>query len=353
MSKTTIDFKFIKQEADLLAVLSHYGLKLEGKGVQRQALCPFHDDKRPSLKVNLGRKVFHCFGCGAKGNIYAFVMRKEGLGETEIRKAARKVADICGIPLAPPTGTPAKHAQKPGEQGLGSETMKETSVPQSSVTEPPVALDEASTNEPLSAEFVERFRAKLEGAHDHPFLRARGLSPVLIDHFELAYFPTSAKGMMRGRVVIAIHNERGELIAYCGRWASDDPLPEGAGKYLLPKGFNKSAALYNLHRVRDKKHLILVEGFFSVYRLAELGVPAVALMGRSISDEQIALLSEAGVKYLTVMLDGDEPGRSGACAMMERFAKEPFRVKFALLPDGSEPDTAPEAVLRELLNLRS
>jgi DNA primase len=159
--------------------------------------------------------------------------------------------------------------------------------------------------------------------------------------------------MMRGRIVIPIHNERGQLIAYCGRWALPEEPPEGEDKYKLPARFRKSQVLYNLHRVRGKKHLILVEGFFSVFRLFELGVPAVALMGRSISDEQIALLRDAGVKYLTVLLDGDEPGRSGAEAMMERLSKEAFRVKFALLPDGSEPDTVNEAVLRELLNLRS
>ena len=77
------------------------------------------------------------------------------------------------------------------------------------------------------------------------------------------------------------------------------------------------------------------------------------LMGRSLSDEQIELLHQSGVRFLTVLLDGDEPGRTGACAMMARLAREPFRVKFALLPEGSEPDTVDELVLRELLRLRS
>jgi DNA primase len=231
--------------------------------------------------------------------------------------------------------------------------MEEPSSPQSPASEAPTALDEVSANEPLSAEFVERFRAKLERAHEHPFLKSRGLTPVLVDLFELAYFPPSQKGMMRSRVVIPIHNEHGKLLAYCGRWALSEDPPEGQGKYLLPKGFHKQLVLYNLHRVAGRKHLILVEGYFSVFRLCELGVPAVALMGRSISDEQIALMRDAGVRFLTILLDGDEPGRSGACAMMERLSKEPFRVKFALLPDGTEPDTVEEAVLRELLNLRS
>ena len=96
-----------------------------------------------------------------------------------------------------------------------------------------------------------------------------------------------------------------------------------------------------------------MEGFFSVMRLHALGVPAVALMGRSISDEQLALLRDAGMQYLTVMLDGDEPGRSAAGAMMEQLCREPFRVKFALLPDGTEPDTVDEVVLREILSLKA
>jgi DNA primase len=153
--------------------------------------------------------------------------------------------------------------------------------------------------------------------------------------------------------VIPIHNEAGDLLAYCGRWALPEEPPEGEEKYKLPPRFRKSAVLYGLNRVRGKKHLVLVEGFFSVFRLFALGVPAVAFMGRSISDEQIALLHKVEVKYLTVLLDGDEPGRTGAAAMMERLAREPFRVKFPLLPDGTEPDTVDEAVLRELLSLRS
>ena len=74
-------------------------------------------------------------------------------------------------------------------------------------------------------------------------------------------------------------------------------------------------------------------------------------MGRSLSEEQTALLRESGVKYLTVLLDGDEPGRTAVPAVMERLAREPFRVKFGLLPEGSQPDTVPEVFLRELLRL--
>jgi DNA primase len=121
----------------------------------------------------------------------------------------------------------------------------------------------------------------------------------------------------------------------------------------LPPKFHKQLVLYNLHRVRGRKHLILVEGYFSVFRLFQLGVPAVALMGSSLSAAQVTLLREAGVKYLTVLLDGDEAGRAAAPAIMARLASEPFLVKFGLLPEGSQPDTVPETFLRDLLRLKA
>jgi DNA primase len=348
-----IDFKYLKQAADFLVVLRHYGLDSTGKGVSRALRCPFHPDKTASLKVNLGRKGFHCFGCGAKGNILSFVQKMESLDEDELRAAARKLADIAGVPLAPPSDVAGKAVKRHADAGGGPETMNEPSEVQTPVSEASSASDEASQNEPLSVEFLERFRAKLEPAHEHPYLRARGLTPVLIDTFELGFFPPEAKGMMRGRIVLPIHNLANEIVAFVGCWASDDPLPEGAGKYLLPPKFHKQLELYNLHRVLGKKHLIVVEGYFSVMRLFELGVPAVALMGSTLSDGQVALLHETGVKYLTIMLDGDEAGRSAAPAMMERLAVEPFLVKFGLLPEGTQPDTVPEAFLRELLRLKA
>jgi DNA primase len=76
-------------------------------------------------------------------------------------------------------------------------------------------------------------------------------------------------------------------------------------------------------------------------------------MGSSMSAAQVALLREAGVKFLTVLLDGDEAGRSATPSMMARLATEPFLVKFGLLPEGSQPDTVPETFLRELLRLKA
>src|SRR3954469_17496681 len=113
-----IDFKWIKEQADFLKVLAHYKIEVFGKGTSRSIHCPFHQDKTASCKINLGRKGYHCFGCGAHGNILTFVQQKEGLDDDELRAAARKLSDICSIPLAPPAEHRATLQKSNANEGL-------------------------------------------------------------------------------------------------------------------------------------------------------------------------------------------------------------------------------------------
>jgi DNA primase len=144
-----------------------------------------------------------------------------------------------------------------------------------------------------------------------------------------------------------IHDEHGVLVAYTGRWASDE-LPEGVPKYDLPHKFPKRLVLFNLHRVTHAEHLVLVEGYWSVFRLHALDVAAVALMGRTLSVEQETLLIGSGVRMLTLMLDGDRPGREAADQLLPRLADR-FFVRSVRLPDQEKPDTVPEQFLLEVL----
>ena len=96
---------------------------------------------------------------------------------------------------------------------------------------------------------------------------------------------------MKERICFPIHDAKGELIAYSGRWASDD-LPEDVPRYLLPKGFEKSKVLYNLHRILEKGSdtVVIVEGFWSVLRLHSEGIPCVSTFGDSVSEAHAELL---------------------------------------------------------------
>ena len=180
---------------------------------------------------------------------------------------------------------------------------------------------------------------------DHPYLAERGLSPERVAFFGLGY---CSRGVMAGRICIPIHNEQGELVAYAGRWPGDD-LPEGEERYKLPAKFEKSRVLYNLNRVVAGEHIVLVEGYWSVFRLHTLGIPVAALMGWSVSPEQIALLRDHGTRFVTLLFDGDETGRRARDKALPELASA-FFVKAPLLPDGEKPDTLLEAELRKLVH---
>lgn len=186
------------------------------------------------------------------------------------------------------------------------------------------------------------FTLKLDPTH--PYLFERGLTPPLLDTFGLGYCES---GFLKGRIAIPLHDESGTLVAYAGRCASDE-VPAGVAKYLLPRDFKKSEVLFNLHRVASADHVMLVEGYWAVFRLHSLGIPAVALMGRTLSRAQEELLACSGARFLTLLLDGDKPGRMAAQALLPRVTRNWF-VYHAELPDGQQPDTVDEEKLWRVL----
>jgi DNA primase len=345
MAQEWIDYGALKASADMAAVLAHYSLKAPRSRRKFNIRCPFHDDREPSCGIDLDLKTFHCFGCKAKGNVLDFVKRMEG---GTLPEAAEALADISGLELpmrerdevAPKQ--PVRRARSAGEKRKGGETIKRSSAPGCGSVEP-----SAGEPAPVAENPPLRFELKLE--REHPYLLERGIGQATIETFGLGVCPASSRSIMKGRLCIPVHNPQGELVAYAGRWLGDD-IPEGEPRYKLPEGFRKSLVLYNLHRVKGAHELVIVEGYFSVFRLHELGVKAVALMGHDCSDEQISLLQAAGVTQLTLLLDGDEPGREAAAVLTPRLARA-FYVHLAELPDDEKPDTVDEATLRTLLAL--
>ena len=138
---------------------------------------------------------------------------------------------------------------------------------------------------------------------------------------------------MAGRVVVPIHDEIGDLVAYAGR-AIDGTDP----KYKLPPGFHKSLVLYNLHRATEFGNMaVLVEGFFDCLRLTQVGVSSpVALMGCSMSAHQEDALCRLFQKVV-IMLDGDEAGRGAAAEIAARLQKRMW-VRVVTIPENRQPD---------------
>ena len=137
-------------------------------------------------------------------------------------------------------------------------------------------------------------------------------------------------------------------MAYSGRWADED-LPEDVPRYLLPKGFEKSKVLYNLHRVLEKGSdtVVIVEGFWSVLRLYSEGIPCVSTFGDSLSKAQAKQLVKHGFKSAILIYDRDEAGRTGTIASLPVLAERLF-VRTIALNDGVKPDTMSNKIVKAL-----
>lgn len=311
MAATWVDFKEIKTNVAIEQVLERYGARLRRNGGELRGPCPLptHTSRRSrdSFSVSPSRNVWSCRsqscmqarGGQAGGNILDLVALMEGCS---VREAALRLQDWSGT------------------------------FPQRR----PVPADEIppAPNAPL------HFTLQHIDGH-HPYLAARGLTAETIRTFGVGTY--RGKGFLRGRIVIPIHNEHGDLVAYVGRaLGNEEP------KYRFPVGFRKSQVLFNLHRAcaSGARTVIVVEGFFDTFAVHQAGYPAVvALMGSTLSAQQAELLSHAFDRVL-LLLDGDAAGRQGTTVVTRALATR-TPVSVITLEEGVQPDQlTPEQVQR-------
>jgi DNA primase len=334
MGARGVDFDYVKSLVSWEELLAHYGLlddatrRETAKGVELRLHCPFHEDRQPSFSVNLATGLFNCFGCSAKGyDLYDFVVLKQGIGTEDKKRgryeAACLVAEWFGVESPRSTKRRARKQSEPV-----AEAVNEAVATAADEREESQAEDASGkpVNPPLQFVFKHLDQR-------HPYLKKRGLSEETIEVFGLGYH--AGKGIMSGRVVIPIHNEVGELIAYAGRWPGDEGWPEGEDKYKLPQGFHKSLVLFNLHRAREHAGagLIVVEGFFAVFEFWQRGRKnVVALMGSTMSAEQERLIVQmVGPRGRVLLaLDGDEAGTKGSADAVSRLVSRVFVRTMAL-----------------------
>ncbi len=205
-------------------------------------------------------------------------------------------------------------------------------------------LDEAGEeNPPLT------FRLKNLDPN-HPYLAERGLEKETIEYFSLGF---CSRGLMSGRVVIPIHNERGELVAYAGRYPGESP--EGRPKYLLPSGFRKSHLVFNLNRAgasAKETGLVVVEGYFDAFRVWQAGFHhAVAIMGSSLSERQRDLLvATVGAQgKIALLLDQDDAGRACLGQCLDELSPRVFVKALGLPNEGDQPDSLSKEQIQQIL----
>lgn len=325
-NKNWVLFKDIKQKVTMEMVLRRYGifdgLKLAGNNLT--GCCPIHGGSNPrQFSVSLERNVFNCFGnCKGGGNVLDFVAKMEKVTVREAAVLLQKwfllgANDEKG-PNIPPQGKKLAREENKGQiQGPTEE------------------------NKPLA------FELKTLVA-DHPFFAERGILPETVKYFGLGY---CGKGLLKDRIAIPIHNERSELVAYCGRAVTAEQIEEE--KYKQPPGFKKMLVVYNLHRQeKGAKIFILVESFISVWRLHQLGLPnAVALMGSVLSDTHADLIVSAlgPDGRVILMFDGDEDGQICTEDCLKRLGPRLFVKTVDISPYARKPHQLTSEQVKEIL----
>ncbi len=353
-AKPYYDYRKIKDSVTISQILSRYGIgnlrKINGTSLRGRCPLPQHSskDSDDSFQVSLSENVFNCFSPTCKkarggksgGTIIELVAAMEG--SITAYDAAGLINEWYGL-----------NALKDAPKGNGGTShpvaghdQKPVAAPEPPAATPPppaMAPKEVAANIPLHIK-KPGFTGLKNVNPAHPYLTERGLSAETIATFALGHFTGRSSIGLTNRIVIPVHNAEGNVLAYVGR-AIDDSTP----KYLFPPGFHKSLELFNLHRIWDTcEEIIAVEGFFGAIWLHQCGFKnVVALMGKDASETQLGLLAE--FPKVTLLLDGDEPGRAATASLVSKLAYL-THVRAIVLPDNRQPDSLTADELKGLIN---
>lgn len=333
----------IRARLDLVDLVSDF-VTLKRTGENWKGLCPFHAEKTPSFTVNPKKGIFHCFGCGAGGDAFGFLMRQNRLSFPE---AVRALADRAGTAL--PARQGQEEAQSPKREPL-YETME------------------------LAATYYERaLWDQPEGERARRYLRARGITNETARRFRLGYAPEGwehllqyAKGSgvdetlllqvglvlprhegrgiydrFRGRLIFPIADLQGQIIAFGGR-----SLGPEEPKYLnSPETplYVKGQTLYALplakHAVREAGRVVVVEGYLDCLAAQQAGFgETVAALGTAFTPAQVLLLKRYTDEIITAF-DADAAGESATLRGLDVLLGSGLRVRVATLPEGEDPDS--------------
>jgi DNA primase len=334
----------VRAAANIVDVVGSY-VPLRKRGKNYLGLCPFHGEKEPSFTVSDEKQIFHCFGCGASGSVFDFLMRSRNLSFAE---AVKELANRFSIPL-------------PQRQETGrAKRIRE------------LAEHLRHVNELAAAYFNQVLLDKGTGEMALAYLEGRGMGPEVIQDFQLGYAPQSWDGLkryllsrkvdlktavqagllvkkserdcydrFRHRLMFPIKDMRGRTVGFGGRALDDENPPKYLNSPETPI-FHKGRTLYGLATAREAcrrhKEALVVEGYFDLLALYNQGIQqVVAPLGTALTLHHVRLLSRLAPQAVLVF-DGDQPGMTAAMRSLELFLREKLPARLLALPEGMDPD---------------
>lgn len=345
MASLTDDRQRVLDATDLVRLVGEH-VALRPKGREFAGLCPFHEDKNPSMYVSPQKQIFKCFVCGAGGSAFDFVMRyhKMAFGE-----ALRFLAERGGVELTPLDGAGGR-----GDAAMGERARIR------------------QANEQALSFYRHLFTHAEHGRGAQAYGTRRGISSQMLAEFQIGYAPDGWEGLvqtvgrkkwdmsafvaaglvkarqggsghfdfLRHRLIFPIFDGIGRPIAFGGRKLRDEDEP----KYINSpetRLFNKSQTLYGLHLAKkpiiDRGTAVLVEGYTDVIACHQAGARnVVAALGTALTGQHVAELRRYCNRVILVM-DGDAAGQKAADRAIEVFLSGEMDVALAVLPGGQDP----------------
>ena len=319
--------------------------RLQKAGREFKACCPFHNEKTPSFTVNDEKGFYHCFGCGAHGDVIRWMTDHQGLSFMD---AVKELAAEAGMDVPAPDPRAARTAEK-------RDTLHDVMS--------------------AAQEWFTANLATAEGETARAYLATRGFDPHTIRRFGFGFAPEERQALkealgrfpeamlieaglrievenrdpydrFRGRLMLPIEDARGRVIAFGGRILTKEKTD--APKYLNSPDtplFDKGRTLYNLHRAapaaRQSGRMIVVEGYMDVIAMAAAGIAeCVAPLGTALTENQIELLWRH-VKGPILCFDGDAAGQRAAMRAVSRalpLLRPAHSLRIVRLPEGLDPD---------------
>ncbi|MCC7300987.1 MAG: DNA primase [Verrucomicrobia bacterium] len=334
----------VRARNDISDVIGSY-LSLKNAGTRFKALCPFHKEKSPSFTVSPDRQIYHCFGCGAGGDVIRFVQEYE---KVDFMTALQMLADRAGMELS----------LEEGGEGAGADKRKLFQIHEG------------------VAQFYQRILLEHEsGEAGRTYLATRALKPETVKEFQIGFAPDrfdalekwaqqkkipfelmeqaglmikSDKGhgyydRFRNRLMFPIRDEAGRVIGFSGRAIVKD---EKSGKYVnSPETplFHKSRVLFAIDKARramaDSRTAIVCEGQIDAIRCHEAGLTnVVASQGTALTSDHARMIRRYADEVILV-LDADAAGQKAALKSSAAFIAEELSVRVASLPAGEDPDS--------------
>lgn len=328
----------IRDAADLVSLIGDH-VPLKRTGTDWRGPCPFHGGANRNLAVIPKKQMFYCFVCHEGGDIFAFYMKKFGM---EYPTAVREVARHVGIAIPErPTGGPDPREPLFTAAAAAAEwyarRLREADDARAArdyAAERGFDLEKAAV---LGLGFAPKGPAFLEGMAT----LGVGLETLLEAGLAVRREDGTPRPRFWNRLLFPIHDLRGRVVAFGGRILGD-----GEPKYLNSPDspiFHKGGLLYNLHQakhaIRKAERAVVVEGYFDVLTLADVGVEeVVAPLGTGLTTDQARLLTRYA-KNVVLLYDSDAPGMRASFRAADELLRGGLRVTIATLPPGDDPDT--------------